>query len=343
MANWPDAGRYALSATGNQCNSGATETQLPYYAFYPLSNGASFHGGGLFTQLKAPTSVTIQIPGTTPGNNIALLYRGILVDQVWAGTSTFFYDVNDGTYMAVDCTNGQSWQIIVLGTAVTVIPITSTGVGRPTYGQLWPLGTFQGGTTVGSIFFQPFAASGTLTVPPGVTAMKLRGTAAGAGGGGSPTGSSLAGGSGGGGGEYGEGAVTVVPGSLLTFTLGAGGPAGIGANNGTNGGDTTVIGTGVSVTLKGGHGGIFATSGTPVSGGAGGTGGSGLSFLQDGGVGGQGVTYGSGLAKPGEAGGAFGSFISVLGGSPGQGGGGGANGVTGQPGNNGIMFAEWVA
>jgi len=344
VANWPDAGRYALASISNACNVGSVENQLPYYGFYPLSANTPWHGGGLFTQLKSPTGVIIQIPGTVPGDNIALLYRGILVDQVWAGTSTYFYDVNDGIYMAVDCTNGQTWEIIVAGTAATVVPIAGALTTRPTTGLVFPLGLYNGGAAVGNIYNQYFITNGSFAIPTGVLQVKYKIVGPGAGGGGSVSGST-AGGGGGGGGGAGEGIIAIGTNTALAVVVGTGGIAGgVGgsASNGANGTPTSITGTGISIVANGGNGGTFSASGAPASGGTGGTV-TGASFSETGGTGGQGVTYGSGLAQPGAAGGPAGSFSSVLGGTYGMGGGGGANGISGQAGTQGYVIFEWVA
>ncbi|SFN29909.1 Phage tail fibre repeat-containing protein [Izhakiella capsodis] len=112
---------------------------------------------------------------------------------------------------------------------------------------------------------QKFTASGSFTVPTGVTTIYLSGCAAGGGGASGATNSggksSLVGGGGGGGGGAGQSiikqAFTVTPGQVLTISIGAAGngaqasTAG-GGYNGNNGGNTSVTGL---VTLLGGSGG----------------------------------------------------------------------------------------
>jgi len=219
-----------------------------------------------------------------------------------------------------------------------VWPLTQASSGnnlRPAYGQIFPSGLFFGNPGVTQVYEQPFTAVGTstFTVPANVTQLKLRAWA-GDGGGGGSTGGSTAGGSGGGGGGYAEGVVAVTPGQILTINIGAAGTAGAaGANNGASGGNTTITGTGVSVSCTGGGGGIYATSGTPVAGGLGGNA-SGLSFTQTGQNGGAGFTYGAGLAATGLPGPGYGRIATNYGGANGVGGG---NGLAGQ------VFIEWVA
>lgn len=87
---------------------------------------------------------------------------------------------------------------------------------------------------------QAFTSSGTKVVPAGVTVMRIR--TVGGGGSGNQYG-------GGGGGEVRDRFVAVTPGTTLTVTIGAGGA---GSNAGAVGGDTTVTGTGVSETARGG-------------------------------------------------------------------------------------------
>lgn len=135
---------------------------------------------------------------------------------------------------------------------------------------------------------QKFTASGSFTVPAGVTTIYLSGCAAGGGGASGATNnggqSSLVGGGGGGGGGAGQSiikqAFTVTPGQVLTISIGAGGngaqaPTAGGGYNGNNGGNTSVSGL---ITLSGGTGGYaggVVTNNAAGGGGAGGYGGEG--------------------------------------------------------------------
>lgn len=143
---------------------------------------------------------------------------------------------------------------------------------------------------------QVFTASGTFTVPAGITSVEVEvwGGSGGSGGAGS-----TGGGAGGGGGGYARKLITgLTPGATIAITIGAGGTAGAsGGGNGGNGG-TSSFGTYVSAT--GGNGG-WGSSGTVVlvpggsgvggdeniaGGYAGGPGSNGMSSVESGGQGG---------------------------------------------------------
>jgi type II secretory pathway pseudopilin PulG len=190
----------------------------------------------------------------------------------------------------------------------------------------------------GTAHYVVFDRPGTYTwqVPSGVNEIIVTGAGAGGGGGGG----SIWGGGGGGG----SGSVClrypipikVVPGEILTITIGAGGAGGAGVGwdgsggNGGNGGDTTISGS-ISGTLlilyggRGGGGGGASRFGTGGDGGAGGGPGAG--------GGGRHGYMGGGPGAPvagGNAGG-YGSFCFV---GAGGGGGAGLNGGPGAPGGN---------
>lgn len=102
---------------------------------------------------------------------------------------------------------------------------------------------------------QVFNASGTFTVPAGVTKVYVFGSGGGGGGGGSNQTNN--GGCGGGGGSFAI-AATVTPGAAITCTVGAGGVAGTTTGNGGTGGTTSF---GTFVTSTGGVGGTAAVGG----------------------------------------------------------------------------------
>ncbi len=104
--------------------------------------------------------------------------------------------------------------------------------------------------------------AGSFTVPCGVTSLTVE--CWGGGGAGGGTTSNPGAGGGGGGGAYVINTITVTPGQVINYTVGAGGATGTG--NGGNGGNTTFS----TLTANGGSGGLsFANGGT---GGTGGTG-----------------------------------------------------------------------
>jgi hypothetical protein len=328
--------------------------------WYPHSSAITFHDPGFgsitlaqssfarsacvkygafnyYTLGKAPTSVIITIPGVTANSPVTLLRNGQIVDiTASSNTTAHFYDFQDGTYQAIDNATGSSWKIVISGTSVTVTANSpNPGVSRPTIGQIFPLGTYYGARpTMPNVYEQSITAPGItpFTVPATVTSLKLRVWAADGGGGGS-LGGSTSGGSGGGGGGYAEGVVAVTPGQVINFNIGAAGVGGAtGANNGTNGGNTTVTGTGIAVSCNGGNPGVYAPSTAAVNGGTGGSA-SGLTFTKSGQSGGPGFFYGTGEAASGLPAPAYGRIATN---------GGGANGIGGGSGQAGQAFIEWV-
>ncbi len=174
--------------------------------------------------------------------------------------------------------------------------------------------------------FQVFNSSGNFTVPAGVT--KLMVEVWGAGGAGSGTPGAGFGGSGGGGGGFGKGIFSVLPATLYTVTIGAGGTGVI--NGSGNAGGTSSFDVLISAfgggggPFGGGHGSGGSTSGSAafsIPGGFGGNGGNNSPNGSggDGGVGGSGAPGGGGS---GTAPGGGGSGTGV----PGSAGGNGGNG-----------------
>lgn len=135
-------------------------------------------------------------------------------------------------------------------------------------------------------FTQTWDAEGTYswTFPDGVSSVAAQGTGAGASGGG--TDSSNVGAGGAGAGEWAADTITGTPGvTVLTITVGAGGPAcGPGTNSTSAGGTTTVTGGSAELEANGGQPG--QSGGTPGLGGTGST----NAEHNDGGPGGEGVT-----------------------------------------------------
>lgn len=151
--------------------------------------------------------------------------------------------------------------------------------------------------TISSIFAnsQTFTASGTFTVPAGVTKVLVEGCGGGGAGGG--TSSNKFAGSGGGGSVGGTNVFNVVSGSTMNITIGAGGVGS--TTSGGNGGTTSISGA-ISLNYIGGTGGTVSTASGSVSLGGnafglGGNGGNGLynSYTGYGGTGLYGVAGGS--------------------------------------------------
>lgn len=211
--------------------------------------------------------------------------------------------------------------------------------------------------------FSTLTSSGSFTVPDGVTELWISGCAGGAGGGGSQTTSNVTvAGSGGGssGGFVQRFKLTVTPGQVIPYTIGAAGTGGsAGGGIGGDGGNTTF---GSSITLLGGKGGaVGQSSSDSASGGIGGMGGptgSGGGYGSWGGdsqnINGGGAYGGKGGDCPfGSAGGQVRGNVNPIAGmdavgyGAGGGGAGGANvngahaGAKGGNGAPGVLFIEW--
>lgn len=135
-----------------------------------------------------------------------------------------------------------------------------------------------------------FTSSDTWEVPAGVSSIDVivvgGGAGGGGGGGGNPMGvpyyTASRGGGGGGGSGYKteQNSVSVTPGQTLTITVGSGGSGGSGGAKGYNGvdgndgGQSSITGTGVSVTANGGVKGLTGSAAAGGTGGAGGNAGS---------------------------------------------------------------------
>jgi hypothetical protein len=202
-------------------------------------------------------------------------------------------------------------------------------------------------------------ASGTWTCPAGVFSALVECVGAGGGGGGGAT--LGRGGSGAGAGAYSSKVVAVVPGTIYTVSVGAGGVGGTYGTtpNSTPGGDT-FFDTAANVMAKGGQQGIRSSSTVPLGGQAsasvgttkidGGSGTiSGTGSGTDGGAGGSAPSAGSIVGGVGGAGGTSG-VNGGIGGAPGAGGGGGkgnngggAGGGTGGAGAAGRVAITYTA
>lgn len=133
-----------------------------------------------------------------------------------------------------------------------------------------------------------FTSSTTWTCPAGVTSIQAEAYGAGGGGGYGGGTNKYGGGGGGGGGYSNNSAITVIPGTVYTITVGTAGAAGTsGTPNGGAGTASTATFGVTTITANGGGGGnSYSNSGTGGSGGSGTT--------RNGGSGGTGTTGGSG-------------------------------------------------
>jgi len=194
---------------------------------------------------------------------------------------------------------------------------------------------------------QGFTASGSFTVPAGVTRVRVRAHGGGGGGGGNTT---QGGGGGGGGGGYAEGIYAVTPGQVVAVTVGAGGAGGpnnagtSGANSGGSGGASSF---GAFLTAGGGSGGQGSMSGGQGNSGPGGSG-SGGAVNMGGAAGNAGSAAGAtgfggfgGAAAAGGGGGAASSGLPSAGAVPGGGGAGGGGNYAGAAGAPGLVIVEY--
>lgn len=229
-----------------------------------------------------------------------------------------------------------------------IVTVTSgqTAIGPGNIAQLpsapflaWKLPQMTPGTRNLAVFTP--ASQGNWSVPPGVSAVKLR-----VWGGGGSGGAGLGGaGGGGGGGGYSEGFYSVSAGQVYAVTVGnggvgsasAGGPSGFGnlatAGGGGAGGNgsSTVQGAGASA------GGNATGSGLIIPGGAGGGAFSAAGAL----VGGQGGAAFGGGGAASVVGPGSGAIDGHAGTAPGGGGGGGIGNGAGGQGGAGLVLIEW--
>ncbi len=141
-----------------------------------------------------------------------------------------------------------------------------------------------------------FVASGTWTAPPGVTSVVVEAWGGGGAGGGNNT--NVDGGGGGGGGGYSMATIAVVPGTLYTVTVGAGGTA-VDLADGGAGGDSW-FSTTATLLAKGGGGGAAPAGGAGGVGGVGGAAAAGVGTTRfSGGNGGTGRNSTTGRGGPG--------------------------------------------
>lgn len=211
-------------------------------------------------------------------------------------------------------------------------------------GASWVLLSTPQNGKVGKAVLQT-VGTGSFTVPDGVTRLKVRLWGAGGGGGGSRSAGSA--GSAGASGGYCENEVSVTPGQVIAYTIGAGGAGGAQATP-SNGfpGNSTSFGSYMSSTGGGGGGtgfdtvysGAYALGGVPT----------GVALVIQGGLGGYGTSFSSSMGIGGVTQGDFGrpggslsSGVGAGGVFPGGGGGGGANGGNGGAGASGFIVVEW--
>lgn len=172
----------------------------------------------------------------------------------------------------------------------------------------------------------PYAISGTYTVPPGITSLKVEAWGGG-GGGSSITNGTTTRGGGGGGGAYSKGIVTVIPGNTYNVVVGIGGQAGLSGGASSFGSSLVVAAGGGGATnnstTRGVGGTIAASTGTTRY--QGGNGANGGGTFSGGGGGGAGSDAAGGNAS----GATGGTGSSLYGGTGGTGLSGSADGQDG--------------
>lgn len=296
--------------------TGLTATLDPAIADYSQIVGATF--------VLVPASAA-QAGGTTLALN---------------GLSALPLTFADGTPVEANSwVSGERVHVVAAASAFVITGISPAKVRSIVSASLGALQTFGGRQVVFG------SGSGSWTVPAGVTSIFVKMNGAGAGGGGAFTaGSTPAAGVGGGGGEYAEGAFTVTPGQVLSYSVpgaSAGGAGSATPTAGSNGGTATFGGL---ISAAGGVGGSAGLDGVASSGGSGGNGGSGGGRRLAGGGGGFGVVPASTSAQGGQGGHSpFGgpgtspniNAAGTIGNGPGGGGAGGGAISGGANGGNG--------
>ena len=181
-----------------------------------------------------------------------------------------------------------------------------------------------------------FTASGTATVPAGVTTIAVEAWGGGGGGGGvsGANATNRAGGGGGGGAYVLNSSVSVTPNASITITVGSGGTAGSSTADGGSGGSSSFVSGSATVTANGGGGGKSAGYN---SNGNNGTGGAGATGTWGGGTGGTANNYSGGGGGGAGATSAGSASTNQNGGTGGSG--GGLTGANGRATNTGTGTA----
>ncbi len=300
-----------------------------------------------------PAGVT---PWISSNTGIATITSGGVVTGVVGGTSSITYTNNNGCQTSSTFTvNASATPSLVSATPATVCNGFSTNLNATSTGNLitW-YSAASGGTALGSAISgsnynitppvsstttyyaearpyvaagsQTFNASGSYTVPTGMTTLTAY-VFGGGGGGGEASCTNNGNAGGGGGGGAAKSTLTVAAGQSYTVTVGAGGAGGAVTAAGGAGGTSTFTGAAGTVSASGGAGGTGGGVCGTANGGAGGAGISGAT-LYSGGAG----SYGNTSTVSGSGGGGAGSGgngAAATGGSCGVGGTGGSGTYSG--------------
>jgi hypothetical protein len=265
------------------------------------------------------------------------LSAGTTAKQSLVATSPIASTVGAAMVLESENDGGTDTAVVTFGTVSS--PDGSTIVFTPLMALTpYAMVLYSGTSTV--VIVTKTTGSGTIPIPAGVTVGKGE-TWGASGGSGSSTGAVSVGGTGAGGGEYAcEPALALTAGGTAAYAVGAAGTAS--AGSGTNGGNTTLTGSAVTVTAHGGNGGQSnsASSASPP----GGTGSANTIHFNGGGGGWAPALYGGGGGGGGSAGpsgggrggsnsvasaGAAGALAVAGGGQGGSGGAGRGTGVGG--------------
>jgi hypothetical protein len=204
-----------------------------------------------------------------------------------------------------------------------------------------------------------YSSTGSFVAPAGVTTIQVEAYGGGGGGGRGGSSNRQGGGGGGGGGYTINNAVTVVPGTSYTITIGSGGSGSTGGNGGNGTTTTATFPSGVINATGGAGGRSYSNSGTGGAGGtgtrAGGAGGTGSSLGSGGGGGAAGSTTigsagnipngganGGGTAGDGGDGSTSNAATGIAGATYGGGGGGGTRYSNGGNGAGGYMVITYT-
>lgn len=296
------------------------------------------------------------LPLQTALQNLAFTFTGTLSDNriVFLPAIPKFYIVNNSTTTALTSPVSSSKTLTFeIPTSSSPATFGRTVVVLP--GSGYHL-LFTDGVNVDEILntkqpkSQVFTASGSFTVPAGVTSAVVTVVGGGGGGGGTAGGTGASGGSGAAT-SY-KYLINLVPGNTISVTVGAGGAGGIGGAGGGNGGASQVSsGTQLitAVTAPGGTGGLNGNHSGP----SGANAGTGADIALPGGGGGYGYAasaalpggYGGGtaFAGPSQAGQSSGGAGAAGSANTGTGGGGASNATAanGGAGGSGIVIFEW--
>lgn len=286
--------------------------------------------------VKLNSTDTVGIVEYANGTSGQVRTSGVYLDANLTSTLPY-YCQSDGTLgtnvtkVFMGCIASAGRFMMVSGSGGSIQPATVEELGGVIVGH--GLDIDQDGVLSTGKNFELFTSSGTFTVPTGVTTVYVTGCGGGGGsaGGGYNSPDSYYGASGGGGAACIKTAITVVPGQSYAITVGARGTAGTKTSSGGAGGATSF---GALLSLPGGGGGSYNSSGLGVGGSAGGAGGSaGLSGNTLFGYGGSCIFGSHTVYKDSGAG--------VAGSNYGSGGAGGYNNQVGAAGSQGFMLVEW--